>query len=81
MLGFQAAVNDEGVALVDPKPGHAVPLSRGKERSDRIADAVLVEAKRVLRPEEVLGGARKAAGDAHAQDGEGVGRCNRAESA
>lgn len=81
MLGFQAAINDEGVALVDPEPSHAVPFGRGEERSDRIADAVLIEAERVLRSEEVLGGARKAAGDAHPEQGQGMGRCGGAESA
>ncbi len=69
VLRFQAAVDDQGVALVDPEPRHAVPLGRGKERGHRIADAVLVEAERVLSPEEVLRRAWDAAGDAHPEQG------------
>lgn len=44
VLGLQAAINDEGVALIDPEPSHAVPFGGGEERSYRIADAVLIEA-------------------------------------
>lgn len=81
VLGFQAAINDEGVALVDPEPSHAVPFGGGEERSYRIADAVLIEAERVLGPEEVLCWAWEAARDAHTQDGQCMGRCGGAESA
>lgn len=81
VLGFQAAVNDQRVALLDPEPSHAVPLGGGKERGHWIADAVLIETERVLCPEEVLGGARKAAGEAHPEHGKRMGRCGGAESA
>lgn len=81
VLGFQAAVNDQRVALVDPEPSHAVPFGRGKERGHWIADAVLIETERVLSPEEVLRRAWEAARDAHTQDGQCMGRCGGAESA
>lgn len=69
VLGFQAAVNDQRVALVDPEPSHAVPLGGGKERGHWIADAVLIETERVLCPEEVLGGAWEATANAHPEHG------------
>lgn len=81
VLGFQAAINDEGVALVDPEPSHAVPFGGGEERSYRIADAVLIEAERVLCPKEVLRRAWEATANAHPEHGKRMGRCGGAESA
>lgn len=81
MLGIDRSINDQCVSLVDPKPRHAVPLGRGKEGCWRVADAVLIEAERVLCGEEVLSRAWEATADAHPHQGQSMGRCSDAESA
>ncbi|WP_349970072.1 hypothetical protein [Pseudomonas caspiana] len=58
-----------------------ISLGRGTEGCWRVADAVLIEAERVLCGEEVLSRAWEATADAHPHQGQRMGRCSDAESA